>query len=174
MWLIVGLGNVGTRYNGTRHNIGFDVVDAIAKDFPKWAEKPSYFWAKKGDVVLAKPTTFMNLSGKAVLALASLYKIAPENIVVIHDDLDLEVGRVKVKIGGGHAGHNGLKSIDAAIGKEYHRVRIGIGHPRDSAVPEMDVADYVLGKFGGEEKKAIAAAVDDVVANIVPEIIRLR
>jgi PTH1 family peptidyl-tRNA hydrolase len=103
----------------------------------------------------------MNLSGDAVLAAASLYKIPPENIVVIHDDLDLEPGRVKVKLGGGSAGHNGLKSIDGKIGPDYRRVRIGIGHPRGT-IPAMDVADYVLAKPRKDEAEKLAAALSEI------------
>jgi PTH1 family peptidyl-tRNA hydrolase len=166
--LVVGLGNPGNEYARTRHNLGFMAVDALHLKYglSDWREKPKYLFAKAKagprSIILAKPTTFMNLSGEAVLALKSLYKIPAENIVVIHDDLDLVPGRVKVKRGGGSAGHNGLKSIDGKIGPDYWRVRIGIGHPR-GLEPSMDVAAYVLARPGKDDADKLAAAIGEIV-----------
>ncbi|MBR1544735.1 MAG: aminoacyl-tRNA hydrolase [Alphaproteobacteria bacterium] len=166
MLLIVGLGNIGTEYENTRHNIGFMTVDKLKEDydFPNFKEKNKYFFTKKGDIILAKPTTYMNLSGEAVLALSSLYKIKPEDIIIIHDDLDLETGRIKIKQGGSNGGHNGLKSIDKTIGVNYHRVRIGIDHPRNFT-PKIDVVNYVLGKFKTEEKEKIEKSITTISQN---------
>jgi PTH1 family peptidyl-tRNA hydrolase len=156
--MVVGLGNPGAEYAGTRHNAGFMVVEAVRKrgDFPDWKKRGNYLYSKKGDTVLVKPQTFMNLSGAAVLAASTFYK--PDEIVVVHDDLDLPLGSYREKTGGGNAGHNGLKSIDAAIGREYRRLRVGISHPRDTDFPG-EVSDYVLAKFSPEEKKAVVEVV---------------
>ncbi len=166
MILIVGLGNIGTEYENTRHNIGFMTVDKIKSDysFPDFKEKNKYFFSKKDEIILVKPTTYMNLSGEAVLAISSMYKIKPEDIIVIHDDLDLETARIKIKQGGGNGGHNGLKSIDKAIGPNYHRIRIGIDHPRNHT-PQIDVASYVLGKFTKEEKEKIEKSIEFISNN---------
>lgn len=168
MLLVVGLGNIGSPYAGTRHNLGFAAIDALREKytFPAWKPRAKYLFSKSKidglDMVLVKPATYMNLSGEAVLAAAAFYRIPAGDIVVIHDELDLEAGRVKVKRGGGSAGHNGLKSIDAKIGRDYWRVRIGISHPRDAA-PAMDVADYVLAKPSRDEAEKLAAALAEVV-----------
>ena len=106
----------------------------------------------------------MNLSGEAVLALSSLYKIKPEDIIVIHDDLDLETGRIKIKQGGSNGGHNGLKNIDNSIGSNYHRIRIGIDHPRNHT-PQIDVINYVLGKFTNDEKNKIIESIETLSKN---------
>jgi PTH1 family peptidyl-tRNA hydrolase len=164
MMLVAGLGNPGKEYAGTRHNLGFMAVDKIAAEhgFPEWREKPKYLFTKKkigsADIILAKPATFMNLSGEALLSLSALYKIPPGDMVVIHDDLDLPPGRIRTKLGGGTAGHNGLKSIDGRLGPGYHRIRVGIGHPRDAGQP-MDAADYVLSKIPPGDMEKIAAAI---------------
>ncbi len=166
MILIVGLGNIGTEYENTRHNTGFIAIDKIKEDqgFPDFKEKNKYFFTKKGDVILAKPTTYMNLSGEAILALSSMYKIKPEDIIVIHDDLDLETGRIKIKQGGSNGGHNGLKNIDNSIGSNYHRIRIGIDHPRNHT-PQIDVINYVLGKFTNDEKIKIIESIETLSKN---------
>lgn len=167
MLLIIGLGNIGNEYENTRHNVGFMIIDKIKEDynFPDWKEKNKYFFSKNKieniDIILAKPTTYMNLSGEAVLALSSMYKIPPQDIIVIHDDLDLETARIKIKQGGGNGGHNGLKSIDKAIGQNYHRIRIGIDHPRNYT-PQIDVASYVLGKFKKDEKDIIKGSISHI------------
>ncbi|WP_152046051.1 aminoacyl-tRNA hydrolase [Aureimonas psammosilenae] len=135
MLLIVGLGNPGPQYAGHRHNIGFMALDEIQRHpgFSPWSRKfkgeisEGVIGGEK--VLLLKPLTFMNVSGESVGEAARFYKIEPAQIVVIHDELDLTPGKVRVKVGGGNGGHNGLKSIDAHLGKEYRRVRLGIGHP---------------------------------------------
>ncbi len=147
--LFVGLGNPGAKYAGNRHNIGFMAVDRIAADhgFGPW-KKAFQGLASEGrlgaeKVVLLKPETFMNLSGQSVRAAADFYKIGPEDITVFHDELDLAPGKCRVKQGGGHAGHNGLRSIHAHLGEAYGRVRLGIGHPGHKDA----VAAYVLHDF---------------------------
>ena len=150
MYLIVGLGNIGEKYQLTRHNIGFLVIDEMTKNLSTSNVNNTNFQStllKSGYNLFAKPTTYMNNSGVAVHAIKEYYKIDLENIIVIHDDLDLPFGTVKFKIGGGHGGHNGLRSLDTHITKEYIRVRIGIGKPLD----KTDVANYVLSNFSKEE-----------------------
>lgn len=164
-FLIVGLGNPGAEYTNTRHNVGFMAVDAIAGDGATWKkEKNAMTYATNINgqrVVFVKPQTYMNNSGVAVLALMTFYKIPLENVVVIHDDMDLAVGIIKEKIGGGSAGHNGIKSIDANVGRDYKRIRIGIGHPRDFDLP-MDPADWVLGRFDVGQIAKIKMAIDAI------------
>lgn len=161
--LVVGLGNPGTEYINTRHNVGFMAVDAMAGDGVTWKkEKNALTYTTNIDgrrVIFAKPQTYMNNSGVAVLALMTFYKIPLENIVVIHDDMDLKIGAIREKVGGGSAGHNGIKSIDSNVGRDYRRIRIGIGHPRDFDLP-MDAADWVLGRFGPVQIAAIKSAID--------------
>ena len=171
MILLVGLGNIGTEYALTRHNVGFMAVDEIVRrySFDGWMKK------FKGEVcmgtidgekvIVLKPHTYMNLSGEAVLAVSSFYKISPEKIYVFHDDMDLPVGRIKVKQGGGSGGHNGLKSIDAHLGQSYHRVRIGIDKP---AMREQ-VVSWVLSKFDPNDKQIL----DDVIIKITDNIFTL-
>lgn len=157
-FMVVGLGNPGTQYDGTRHNVGFMAVDTLAGENALWKSEKNALTARvdiNGQrVILVKPQTFMNNSGVAVQALMTFYKIPLENIVVIHDDMDIPVGDCREKIGGGSAGHNGIKSIDAHVGREYRRIRIGISHPRDFDLP-MDAADWVLGKFDSVQMKKI-------------------
>lgn len=163
MWLFAGLGNPGEKYAHNRHNIGFMIADAIADgtvNFPPYRRK---FEAEISEapvagakVLLMKPQTFMNESGRAVGAAAKFYKIPPERIVVFHDELDLKPGEVRVKKGGGNAGHNGLKSIQAHLGTpDFWRVRIGIGHPGE----RNQVSNYVLSDFA----KSDQGWVDDVL-----------
>ena len=167
MFLIVGLGNPGAEYVGTRHNVGFMAVDVLAEKygFGPWRTKFDGLIAegKIGEhkVFLLKPQTYMNLSGNSVVKAAMFYKILPQNIVVVHDDIDLEVSKLKAKTGGGTGGHNGLKSIDAHITNAYHRVRIGVGHPKGA-----DAIDYVLSGFSKEEKICLMDNIDIVVNNI--------
>lgn len=149
MKLFAGLGNPGAKYAGNRHNIGFMAVDRIAADhgFGPW-RKAFHGLVAEGrlageKVILLKPETFMNLSGQSVQAAMTFYKIAPGDLVVFHDELDLAPGKLKVKDGGGHAGHNGLRSIHGHIGEAYGRVRLGIGHPGHKDA----VAAYVLHDF---------------------------
>ena len=163
--LIVGLGNPGTEYLMTRHNVGFMALDVLAGDGAQWrAEKNALTTRVEIDgmrVILAKPQTFMNNSGVAVLALMTFYKIPLENLVVIHDDMDISVGGCRIKIGGGSAGHNGIKSIDANVGREYKRIRIGVGHPRDYDL-KIDPSDWVLGRFTSDQMSQIS----DVISRI--------
>ncbi|MDZ4136075.1 MAG: aminoacyl-tRNA hydrolase, partial [Paracoccaceae bacterium] len=164
MKLFVGLGNPGARYAGNRHNIGFMAVDRIASDhgFGPWRSRFQGLISEgtlgQEKVVLLKPATFMNLSGQSVQAAIGFYKIAPADITVFHDELDLAPGKCRVKIGGGHAGHNGLRSIHTHIGEAYGRVRLGIGHPGHKDA----VAAYVLHDFA----KADADWLDDLLRGI--------
>ncbi len=172
MKLVVGLGNPGTKYERTRHNAGFWWVDLIANQARATFRRESRYQGSAaklstpgGDIWLLKPETFMNVSGQAVAALASYYKIAARDILVAHDELDLPAGGVKLKCGGGLSGHNGLKSIAASIGtQDFWRLRIGIGHPRDLTASEQEVVDYVLHAPRAEEQldidKAMSRAMD--------------
>ncbi len=164
MKLFVGLGNPGAKYARNRHNIGFMAVDRIAEDhgFAPWRGK---FQGKVSEgrlgrekVILLKPETFMNLSGQSVGEAMRFYKLEPSDVTVFHDELDLAPGKCRVKVGGGHAGHNGLRSIHQHIGPEYQRVRLGIGHPGD----KNKVSGYVLRDFA----KAEAEWLDDVLRGI--------
>lgn len=164
MKLLVGLGNPGSKYANNRHNIGFMALDRIADDhgFALWRSKFQGQLSEgrlgSGKVVLLKPETFMNNSGQSVGEAMRFFKLAPEDIIVLHDEIDLAPGKVRYKSGGGHAGHNGLRSIHAHIGDTYGRVRIGVGHPgRKEAVP-----GYVLRDFA----KAEADWVEDVLRGI--------
>ena len=149
--LIVGLGNPGDEYEKTRHNAGFWFVDALARQYGATLKKDAKFFGltAKTTIVgqpvwLLKPSTFMNLSGKAVAALAGFYQLPVESILVVHDELDLLPGQTKLKLGGSHAGHNGLKDIQARLGSAaFWRMRLGIGHPRSLAL-NQDVIDFVL------------------------------
>jgi PTH1 family peptidyl-tRNA hydrolase len=162
--LVVGLGNPGREYSNTRHNAGFWFVDALAASLGAFFGPEARFAsdvAKAGGLRLAKPVTFMNLSGRAVTALARFFDIAPQEILVVHDELDLKPGEVRMKLAGGHAGHNGLRDIQAQLGSpEFWRLRIGIGHPRDSELTAQEVVDYVLKPPRPEER----AAIDDANA----------
>ena len=163
--LIVGLGNPGTEYTNTRHNVGFMAIDALAPSDATWKKEKNALTARCDvggrRVIFAKPQTFMNNSGDAVGPLLAFYKIPLENLVVIHDDMDLKPGILREKIGGSSAGHNGIKSIDNAIGNNYRRIRIGIGHPRDFDL-KMDPADWVLGKFNDDEMKQIKSTIKSI------------
>jgi peptidyl-tRNA hydrolase, PTH1 family len=147
--LIVGLGNPGSAYAHTRHNIGFMVIDELCRRHRVSTVSKSSFEGelfKMGSHFLLKPTTYMNLSGRSIVAVKNFYKI--DEVIVIHDDLDLPFGALRFKSGGGHGGHNGLKSADAAISPDYVRVRMGIGKPEHKS----QVADYVLHPFSAEEQ----------------------
>jgi PTH1 family peptidyl-tRNA hydrolase len=165
--LIVGLGNPEDEYKKTRHNAGFWAVDVIANKYKTHFNKSAKFFGEvaaikanaSSDIFLLKPQTYMNLSGKAVLAMASFYKIPPEQILVIHDELDFEVGVVKLKQGGGNGGHNGLKDIDRVIGRNYWRLRIGIDHPGD----KNKVVSYVLKAPSMDDRISIDNAIDRAV-----------
>lgn len=163
--LIVGLGNPGSEYAMTRHNVGFIAVNALAGADASWKSEKNAL-TSKGEldgraVIFVKPQTFMNDSGRAVLALMTFYKLPLENLVVIHDDMDLPNGHMRIKTGGGSAGHNGIKSIDAAVGNEYKRIRIGIGHPRDFD-SQMDPADWVLGRFTSAQMDDIKKTISEL------------
>lgn len=152
--LIVGLGNPGSQYDKTRHNVGFACLDEINNkfDFSSLSEKFNSQIADKKyldfKIKSVKPQSFMNLSGLPVRKIMDFYKIHIDDVIVIHDDIDLEFSKVKIKKAGGHAGHNGLKSLDEHIGKDYTRIRIGVGHPGHKG----EVSSYVLGKFTKEEQ----------------------
>lgn len=155
MKILVGLGNPGDKYEQNRHNVGFMAVEAIAENHSggPWKRRFQGF-ASEADIgrercLLLKPSTFMNESGRSVGEALRFYKISPADVIVFHDELDLEPGRVRVKFGGGHAGHNGLKSLSAHIGNDYHRVRIGIGHPGSREA----VVSYVLHDFSKKDRE---------------------
>jgi peptidyl-tRNA hydrolase, PTH1 family len=167
MRLLVGLGNPGTRYAGNRHNIGFMAVEAIARrhGFSPWRRRFQGV-ATEGTlagekVLLLLPGTFMNESGLAVAEAAHFYKIGMDDIVVFHDEIDLPPAKVRVKTGGGIAGHNGLRSISSHVGNDYRRVRIGVGHP---GVKEL-VHNYVLGDFAKAERPWVEALCDILADN---------
>ncbi|MEO8738634.1 MAG: aminoacyl-tRNA hydrolase [Casimicrobiaceae bacterium] len=164
--LIVGLGNPGREYAATRHNAGTWFVEQLAERIPAGFRADAKFHAVVAGVAprLAIPQTFMNRSGLAVAALARFYQIAPAEILVAHDELDLKPGGIKLKFGGGFAGHNGLKDIAAQMGTgEFWRLRIGIGHPRDGVLSEQEVADYVLHPPSAADRGAIDAAMARVL-----------
>jgi len=157
--LVVGLGNPGPRYANTRHNVGFMAVDFLAGVDAAWKKEKSYLIAKTEAAIFIKPETFMNLSGTAVQVAMTKHKIPLSNVTVIHDDIDLKLGDTRTKTGGGHAGHNGLKSIDAAIGRDYKRIRIGIGRPE---ILEQDVSSWVLGRWTKTELDAIQKSIANI------------
>ncbi|MEO0622094.1 MAG: aminoacyl-tRNA hydrolase [Pseudomonadota bacterium] len=173
MQLLVGLGNPGAKYAGTRHNIGFMALDAIASEqgFGPWRSK---FQAEIAEgriagekILLVKPQTFMNESGRAVGEAARFHKVPPTDVIVFHDELDLAPGKIRVKEGGGHAGHNGLRSIHAHIGADYHRVRMGIGHPGDKS----RVSGYVLHDFAVADRIWLTPVLE-AIARAVPGLVR--
>ncbi len=155
MLLLVGLGNPGSKYNDNRHNIGFMAVDEIVRrhnfSSPKARFQGLTCEGQLGSekVLILKPQTYMNLSGQSVGEAARFYKIPPEGIFIFHDELDIPATKIKFKTGGGHAGHNGLRSIDQHIGKDYHRIRIGIGHPGN----KNRVHGHVLGDFAKSDQE---------------------
>jgi PTH1 family peptidyl-tRNA hydrolase len=163
--LIVGLGNIGIKYANTRHNIGFMLLDHIAarngQAFKGWRSLAEV--CKVGDWLLAKPLLYMNLSGGPVQSLMHFYKLSLDDLVVVHDDIDLPFMEVRTKRGGGSAGHNGIKSIDQHISNNYWRVRVGVGRPED----KRSVSDYVLGAFSVEEMKILEGGGYDVVEGAV-------
>ena len=169
MLLVVGLGNPGARYRRNRHNVGFRVADEVAK-------AAGGSWSRKFDgelaqgslggvrVAVLKPETFMNLSGDSVAAAAGFFKLGPEGVVVAHDELDLPFGELRVKRGGGHAGHNGLRSIAERMGSsEFVRVRVGVGRPPMG----WDAAGYVLGDFTAEEERELESLVERAAEAVV-------
>ncbi len=157
-WLVVGLGNPGAQYAGNRHNVGFMVADVLAGRIGSgFRRDKSRSLAASGrlagvPVIIAKPMSFMNLAGQPVVSLSSYYKTPPARLVVVHDELDLPFGTIRLKIGGGDGGHNGLRSVTRALAaKEYYRVRVGIGRPPG----RQDPADYVLRDFGTADRKEL-------------------
>jgi PTH1 family peptidyl-tRNA hydrolase len=163
--LVAGLGNPGAEYQRTRHNVGFWFVDQLAQRVGAVLRSEKKFFGEvgrvDGSIWLAKPMTFMNRSGQAVAALAGFYQLKPEEILVVHDELDLRPGEVKLKMGGGVAGHNGLKDIRARLGSaDFWRLRIGIGHPREQELSEQDVVDYVLHRPSVEHQRLIEGVVE--------------
>ena len=172
--MIVGLGNPGSEYADTRHNAGFWFVDEVARKFGGHFKSEKKFY---GDVAratidgqqvwLLKPDTYMNLSGQAVLALMQFYKINLQNILVVHDDLDLPTGDARLKTGGGHGGHNGLRDIISRCGGNgFHRLRLGIGHPGN----KDRVTGHVLKKASSEDQQAIESAIDSAIG-VLPQCI---
>ncbi|WP_424892061.1 aminoacyl-tRNA hydrolase [Streptomyces sp. XH2] len=177
-WLIVGLGNPGPEYTGNRHNVGFMVADLLAERMgAKFkAHKASRAQVVEGRlgapglssrrVVVAKPMSFMNLSGGPTAALRDFYKVPAERVIAVHDELDIDYGTLRLKLGGGDNGHNGLKSITKALGPDYLRVRFGIGRPPG----RMPVADFVLKDFSSTERKDLGYEVDraaDAVESLI-------
>ncbi|MFD6562992.1 aminoacyl-tRNA hydrolase [Micromonospora profundi] len=175
-WLVVGLGNPGREYAGNRHNVGFMVADLLAgrvgarfgrhkRAVAEVAEGRLGFGGPK--LVLAKPLTYMNLSGGPVAALSQFYKVPPAQVIAVHDELDIAFGQVRIKCGGGEGGHNGLRSMSKSLGtKDYVRVRFGVGRPPG----RQDPADYVLSDFGAAERKELDFLVDraaDVVESVI-------
>lgn len=170
MLVVVGLGNPGDTYRNNRHNIGFMAVDQIHRHFSfgPWTKKFQAYVSEaileSEKVLLVKPQTFMNLSGQAVGEISRFYKVASEDVVVIHDELDLPPGKVRVKMGGGAGGHNGLKSLDQHLTPHYVRIRIGIGHPGH----KDQVSDYVLSDFHKSDSPWVED-ICDKIARALPE-----
>jgi len=165
MLLFVGLGNPNPNNKNNRHNVGFHVIDAINQKFKLSKQKPKFKGLlttgtiEEQKVYAIKPLTFMNSSGVCIKELTEYFKIEVKNIFVFHDDMDIDVGKVKVKFGGSSAGHNGIESIDKNIGKNYSRVRIGVGRPKNNSTG----ADHVLDNFSTEEQQSM----EDVTKNII-------
>ena len=168
MWLVAGLGNPGTEYACTRHNIGFMATDELARRYSftpfknKMKAQVATGTIDGEKVILLKPETYMNLSGEAIQAACAFYRTGPDHLIVIHDDMDLPVGKIKVKRGGSAGGHNGLKSIDSKIGPDYLRVRIGIGRPEN----KDQIVNWVLTPFDKADKTTI----DETIARVVEHI----
>ena len=168
MLLLVGLGNPGSNYTNTRHNIGFKIIDAINLHFKLSKQKPKFkgllttgnIESKK--IYAIKPLTFMNNSGTAIKELIDYFKIDAKDVFVFHDDMDIDFGKIKAKFGGSSAGHNGIDSIDKFIGKDYSRVRIGIGHPKE----KIKVEDHVLQDFNDEEKIELDSITKNITSSL--------
>lgn len=172
MFLVVGLGNPGKEYANTRHNIGFQCIDFIAEHYKvSWHSKNKFnaqisdiFGTDGHKILLCKPQTYMNLSGEAVQLIANFYKIKPQDILVLHDELDIPLGKLLYKFGGGTAGHNGLKSIASKCSHDFHRIRIGIGR---SNLPNQSVADFVLQDFALTERQVLDPKMSLIAQNLV-------
>ena len=168
MLLFVGLGNPTSDSENNRHNVGFKIIDQINKKFSLSKQKPKFKGLLttgniEGEKVYAiKPLTFMNNSGICIRELLEYFKIDPEDVIVFHDDLDVEFGKIKAKFGGSSAGHNGIASIDKFIGKDYSRVRIGIGKPKEN----IEIADYVLQNFDEDETLGVKKISKDITDSI--------
>ena len=168
MFLFVGLGNPTPNSENNRHNIGFKIIDAINSKFKLSKQKPKFKGLlttgniNEKKVYAIKPLTFMNNSGICIRELIEYFKIQAENIIVFHDDLDIDFGKIKTKFGGSSAGHNGIESIDKFIGKDYSRVRIGIGKPND----KIEVSDYVLKDFDDDEKQQLETLKNNITENL--------
>jgi len=168
MMLLVGLGNPTPDSNDNRHNVGFKIIDAINTKFGLSKQKPKF----KGllttgnisnkKVYAIKPLTFMNNSGICIRELIEYFKIDPENVIVFHDDLDVDFKKIKAKFGGSSAGHNGIESIDKFIGKDYARVRVGIGKPEK----KIEVSDFVLTNFSEEEKEELGKVIQNIIESM--------
>ena len=168
MLLLVGLGNPTPDSENNRHNVGFKIIDSINKKFGLSKQKPKFKGLlttgniNEQKVYAIKPLTFMNNSGICIRELIEYFKIDVENIIVFHDDLDIELGKIKTKFGGSSAGHNGIASIDKFVGKDYSRVRIGIGKPKNN----IDVADYVLQNFDEDENDGVEQTIKNITDSI--------
>ena len=162
MFLVVGLGNPGRRYVRTRHNVGFKVIETLQQRWEIHGEgKQLGCLVGSGMIansraILARPQAYMNRSGQPVASITGYYKLTEEDVLVVHDDVDLPFGQVRVKRGGGHGGHNGLRDLIQHIGRDFPRLRVGVGRPPEG----WDTADYVLGKWSGEEREAVSSLVD--------------
>ncbi len=167
--LFVGLGNPGSQYEGTRHNIGFTSIDAFAKanGFPAWIEKKDLKCQLASHqladtrVILVKPQTFMNLSGEAVQAVMAFYKLSADQTTAIYDELDIEFGQIRLRLGGSAAGHNGVKSLIQHLGEDFGRIRIGIG-PKEPE--QIDSADFVLQQFNNDQRSELKALITETNA----------
>ena len=169
MYLIAGLGNPSKTYEGTRHNIGFTMIDAIGEKYGiDETKKKHKAFVGRGiidgmRVILAKPQTYMNLSGESVREIADFYKIEPENIIIIYDDISLDVGQLRIRKKGSAGGHNGIKNIIACLGtQEFPRIKVGIGNKPEG----WDLADYVLSKYSKAEQEALEEAADGVIGAV--------
>jgi len=168
MLLLVGLGNPNPNNKNNRHNVGFHVIDAINQKFKLSKQKPKFKGLlttgtiEEQKVYAIKPLTFMNSSGICIKELAEYFKIEVKNIFVFHDDMDIDVGKVKVKFGGSSAGHNGIESIDKNIGKNYSRIRIGVGRPKNNSTG----AEHVLDNFSTEEQLSLESVTKNIIGSL--------
>lgn len=174
MKAIVGLGNYGEKYEDTRHNIGFIAIDRLASEYKiRINKKGNFSFIGKGviegeDVIIAKPQTYMNRSGAAVISIFTDYSLSASDLIVIHDDIDLQVGKVKKKLGGGDAGHRGIRSIIGCIATgDFYRIRIGVGRPPEG----VEASDYVLSPFHRDELDIIDGSIEKAI-NLVREILK--